>query len=255
VVWAALPLCWILLISLKTQVEAFTMPPSLIFTPTLQNYSSIFLIAPESVRNLENSVLVALSSTFASLLIGTPAGSALARLRFLGREIIAYGILWTSMVPVMGIVLPLFVIFRELLNTIVPLIIADTIMRLPLSVWLMMGFILDLPQELEEAAYVDGCSWVKMFTRILLPILLPSIAAAMILNFIFSWNEFMLAFTLTGMDSRTATVGLYNFMGHESFLWGPLTAYSIVITAPVVVFAFVVQRYIVRGLTFGAVKF
>jgi multiple sugar transport system permease protein len=252
--WVLLPLFWILSISLKTQTEAFALPPPLIFIPTLDNYKEIFLYSPDFLKNLQNGVAVALSSTFASIAIATPAAYALGRLRIRGQETLAYGILWTSMVPTMGIALPFFVMFSNLLNTIIPLTMTYMVIRLPFTVWLIRGFTLDLPRELEEAAYIDGSSWFKMMRKILLPILAPSLAATMVIDFIFNWNEFMLALMLTGIDSRTATVGLFNFIGRETFRWGPLTAYAIVITVPVVIFSFIVQRYLVRGLTFGAVK-
>jgi len=254
--WAVFPLLWILSISLKTQSEAFIMPPQLIFTPTFDNYKEIFLYSPEFLKNLQNGVVVALSSTFIGLLIATPAAYVLGRLKFPRQESVAYGILWSSMIPTMGIALPFFVMFSYagLLNTVIPLTLSYTVVRLPFIVWLIRGFIMDLPRELEEAAYIDRCSWSQMMTKVLLPILAPSLAAVVIINFILCWNEFLLAIILTGPESRTATVGLFNFIGRETFRWGPLTAYAMVITAPVVIFSFIVQRYIVKGLTLGAVK-
>jgi multiple sugar transport system permease protein len=256
VMWAIFPLIWLLSVSIKTAGQAFVMPPVLIFTPTLENYKDMFSYDPTLLMALENSVVVALSATFAGLAIAVPAAYALCRVRFRGQETLAYGILWTSMVPLMGIAIPFYVMFSRLglLSTDIPLALSYLVIRLPFAIWLVRGFTLDLPRELEEAAYIDGSTWPQMMRRILLPILAPSLGAVMVINFILCWNEFMMAVILTQPLSMTAPVGVYSFMGREMIAWGPLAAYSVVVTVIPIIFAFIAQRYIVKGLTFGAVK-
>lgn len=255
-IWTIFPLIWLLSISLKTEIEAFALPPPLIFTPTFENYKQVFWYNPQLMRDLQNSVVVALSATLLGLAIAVPAAYALCRLKLPGQETLAYGILWTSMIPLMGIAIPFFMIFGSsgLLSTVIPLGLAYTVIRLPLAVWLVRAFTLDLPRELEEAAFIDGASWSGMMRKVLLPILAPSLGAIFVINFVLCWNEFMLAAILTQPESATATMGVYMFMGRETVRWGPLAAYAVVVTVIPLIFVFAAQRYIVRGLTFGAVK-
>jgi ABC-type glycerol-3-phosphate transport system permease component len=256
VVWAVFPLIWLFSVSIKTEVDAFALPPPLIFTPTFDNYSLMFVYDPSLITDIWNSVVVALTATLMALAIAVPAAYALCRLRLRRQESISYGILWTSMVPVMGIALPFFIMFAStgLLSTDIPLILVYTVTALPLAVLVIRGFLMDLPRELEEAAYIDGSSWVQMMRRVLLPILGPSLGAVAVINFILCWNEFMLAVILTEPSSATAPVGVYTFMGRETMRWGPLASYAIVVTIIPLVFAFITQKYIVRGLSFGAIK-
>jgi multiple sugar transport system permease protein len=249
------PVFWMLLISVKAPVEQFLMPPKLLFMPTIDNYL-VALSDPLFLKSLSNSLVVSLSATLVSLAIAAPAGYSLARFSFKGRSTLSYWILVTSMTPLLGLLLPFFVMFTQLglYDTQVGLIIVYMILRLALSTWMVMSFVQDLPKEIEESAFIDGCSWFTTFRLIVLPLIAPGLAATAIIGFIFCWNEFAAAFILTGTSARTATVQLFKYMGREFIDWGPLTASGILILLPVEIFALVVQRYLIRGLTFGAVK-
>jgi multiple sugar transport system permease protein len=254
-VWSLFPLFWMLLISLKAPAYQFAMPPKFLFIPIIDNYVSA-LSDPLFLKSLTNSLVIALSATLASLAIAAPAGYALARFSFRGRGTVAYWILVTSMTPLLGILLPFFVVFVRLglYDTQIGVIIVYLMLRLALATWMVMSFVQDLPREIEESAFVDGCSWFAAFRLIVLPLIAPGLAATAIIGFILCWNEFAAAFILTGTNAQTATVLLFKYMGREFINWGPLTATGIVILLPVEIFALLVQRYLIRGLTFGALK-
>jgi multiple sugar transport system permease protein len=254
-VWTLFPLFWMLLISLKPPADQFVMPPKFLFIPMIGNYVTA-VTDPSFIKSLTNSLVISLSATLASLAIAAPAGYSLARFSFKGRSTMAYLILVTSMTPILGLLLPFFVMFVELglYDTQVSVIIVYLMLRLALATWMVMSFVQDLPKELEEAAFIDGCSWFTTFRLIVLPLIAPGLAATAIIGFIFCWNEFATAFILTGTNAQTATVMLFKYMGREFTAWGPLTATGILILLPVEIFALAVQRYLIRGLTFGAVK-
>jgi multiple sugar transport system permease protein len=254
-IWTLFPLFWMLQISLKAPAEQFLMPPKFPFIPIVDNYVTA-LSDPLFLNSLMNSLVVSLAATLVSLAIAAPAGYSLARFLFRGRSTIAYWILVTSMTPLLGLLLPFFVMFMQLgiYDTQLGLITIYIMLRLALSTWMVMAFVQDLPKEIEESAFIDGCSWFTTFRLIVLPLIAPGLAATAIISFIFCWNEFAAAFILTGTSSRTATVQLFKYMGREFINWGPLTASGILILLPVQIFALAVQRYLIRGLTFGAVK-
>jgi len=249
------PVFWMLLISAKAPADQFVMPPKFLFVPIIDNYVTA-LSDPLFLKSLTNSLVIALSATLASLAIAAPAGYSLARFSFRGRATMSYLILVTSMTPLLGILLPFFVMFVQLglFDTQLGVIVVYIMLRLALSTWMVMSFVQDLPKEIEESAFIDGCSWFTAFRLIVLPLIAPGLAATAIIGFIFCWNEFAAAFILTGTNSQTATVFLFKYMGREFINWGPLTATGILILLPVEIFALIVQRYLIRGLTFGAVK-
>jgi len=267
---ALMPIYWMVSTSIKYREDALAIPPKLIFTPTLDNYFgmanttrlgyeksyAVSHIWEVFVKSYGNSIIISLSATALGLCLGVPASYGLARFRFKGRENIAFFILTSSMVPAIAVVIPLFHMFKQfhLVDTHLSLVIVYAIMNLALITWMMRSFIQDIPIELEESAQVDGCTRFQGFIKIILPLIIPGIAATAILSFIWCWNEFLFAFVLTLDKAKTVTVTSYNWIGEYDIDWGRLTASGTLITLPIMIFTLIVQKYVIKGLTFGAVK-
>ncbi len=250
--WCLFPLYWLVTKSLKRQVDAIARRPCFLFTPIWDNYLSV-LSKGEVWGYFTNSLIVAAGST--ALALGVPTAYALARYRFKGSADLGFWILSTRMTPPVAMLIPFFVLYVRtgLLDTYAGLIVAHVAINLSIVVWLMRGFFEELPNELEEAAFMDGATNFQAFRQIYLPTALPGVAAVGILAFLFSWNEFL--FTLVLADSvRTVPVGLYAFVGYQQIQWGELSAATVLMLAPVLAFVFVFQRQLVRGLSLGAVK-
>jgi multiple sugar transport system permease protein len=250
-----LPVVWIALTSFKSQGEVFHYPP--IFWPKgmgdFVHYSTIF--HGQGGKALKDSVVVASANTSLSLLVGVPTAYSFSRFR-VGGEHLAFWILSIRMFPPVVSAIPLFLLFRDwgILDTYWALIIAYLTFNVPFVVWFVKGFFDDLPRDLEEAALVDGANRWQAFAGIALRLAVPGIVTAALLAFVFSWNEFLLALFLTRSEVRTVPVALANFVGGHEILWGEIGALTILAILPVIVLALVLQRYVVRGLTFGAVK-
>jgi len=246
------PLGWMLLSSLKTQVQNTAYPPVLVFTPTLGNYREVFQKNPFFTFPV-NSMVVALGSTGLALLLGLPGAYAIARYRRTG---IALAILTARMAPGIGYLIPWFILFTKtkMIDTYSALILTHLIVALPLVLWVMIGFFEDVPGELIESARIDGWSNWSAFLRIAIPLAKPGIVATGILAFIFSWNNFLFSLIIAGFKTRTLPIAVYSFLSYEEINWGGLTAAATVITLPVLLLALVVQKHIVRGLTLGAMK-
>jgi multiple sugar transport system permease protein len=246
------PLGWMLLSSLKTQVENTAYPPVWIFTPTLDNYRQVFQKNPFFTFTW-NSLVVAAGSTGLALLLGLPGAYAIARFKRTG---IALSILTARMAPGIGYLIPWFILFTKagLIDTYTALILTHLIVALPLVLWVMIGFFEDVPGELIEAARLDGCSHWVAFRRVAIPLAKPGIVATAILAFIFSWNNFLFSLIIAGFKTRTLPIAVYSFLSYEEINWGGLTAAATVITLPVLLLALLVQKHIVRGLTLGAMK-
>lgn len=253
--WVMLPLAWALTLSLKTPADILKIPTSFIFTPTLMNYLEVFQTG-EFMRQFGNSLIIGTGSTLLALLVGVPAAYTIQGFRFKGRDRLDFWILSTRMAPPVAVLIPYFLVFQrlKLTDTHIAIIIMHLSVNLVLVIWLMKGFFADVPEELSQAAMVDGCTYWGAFFRIGLPLARGGVAATAILAFLFSWNELMFALILSGSRSKTAPVGVFNFIGFEEVAWGPLMAASIILLMPIVIFALSVQRALVRGLTFGAVK-
>ena len=255
VVAVLVPYVWIVLTSMKTRVDALSDVPQWIFAPTLAHYPEVFL-DKGYLPLVWNSVLVASATTALSLLVGVPAAYVFARDDFPGKEDLFFFFLTTRMAPPIAVVVPMFLLFTAIGITDHPtaVIIAHTSFNLSLVVWMMRGFFADIPREIDEAAMMDGNSRVSAFVRILVPQAAPGIAATAVLCFILSWNEFLFAFILVAFEGRTITVGIPGLITPHGTLWGQVAAVAVVATLPIIVFAALVQRHLVRGLTFGAVK-
>lgn len=254
-IWVLVPILQVALNSFKTENDIFTSTPRVTFHPTLSNYHTVFGQLA-FLHYLLNSTIVAVGTTVMSLVVGVPGAYALARLPLPGREWWARGILFTRMAPAVALVVPIFVIFDrlQLLGTYWALILADTTFNLPIVVWLMRSFFEDVPVELEEAAVVDGTSRFGAFTRVALPLVTPGLAASAVLCLLFSWNEFLFALVLSNAQTQTVPIGVAGFVGTVSIDWGGSSAAAVIAMVPVFILGLLAQRFLVRGLTLGAVK-
>ncbi|BCX03986.1 MAG: sugar ABC transporter permease [Candidatus Roseilinea sp.] len=264
------PALWLVFTSVRNPVEVNAKPP--VWIPrelTLDGFKPLFGQATEMTgvipfdRYFLNSTVVALVSTVIAVALGTMAGYVFARYRFRGKNIVFLGIMLSRAVPGIALSLPLFLLFArisqagplKLIDTQLGLIIVYVAVNVPFTVWLMDGFFREIPAELSEAAQLDGCSEWQTFTLINLPLALPGLAASAIFAFLAAWNEFQIASVLTRtVNSKTAPVGLFDFTGQFTIDWRGMAAMATVMMIPAIAFVFVVQRNLVRGLTFGAVK-
>ncbi|UGY90821.1 carbohydrate ABC transporter permease [Streptomyces gobiensis] len=208
-------------------------------------------------RFLANSALVGLGTILLAGLLSLLAAVAVARFTFRFRTAVLVMVLIVQMVPLEALVIPLFVQMRhlEMLNSLLGLTVVYLAFSLPFAIWMLRGFVAAVPKEVEEAAYLDGCSWPRMFRSVLLPLVAPGLVATSIFSFIVAWNEFIFAFTFLQDESKyTAAVGLHRFFGQHTNDWGPVMAGSTLITLPVLVFFVLVQRRLSSGLAAGAVK-
>jgi multiple sugar transport system permease protein len=253
------PIYWLLTISLKREIDQFAVPPRWFsFTPTLEHYADAF-VNRSFGRYLLTSMIVAVCSTICALVIGTLAGYALARLRMpagVSRKLSLW-ILSTRMFPPIVTAVPLFLMMRDLhlLNTRLSLVIVYTGFNLPFVVWMMRGFFAEVPRELEEAAMVDGDTRLGALRRVLLPLVAPGLAATAVFCLIISWNEFLFGLVLTQTDAAmTLPVGIAGRVTQYEIKWGVMSAAGVVAMLPILAFALAVQRYLVRGLSLGAVK-
>jgi multiple sugar transport system permease protein len=248
------PFLWLLQMSFKSNDLILQFPPPLIFKPTLENYSS--LLHGAFAASFVNSLLSASFSTGLALLFGIPAAYALSRWTGSGRQTLGFAILVTRMAPPIAFTIPFFLFYRwiGLLDTVTGLVLVYTSFNLPLVIWMMQPFFETVPRSLEEAALVDGAKIRTVFIEIVLPMVAPGIAATAILCFLYAWNDFFFALILTRTDARTAPVAVVNFMNYEGWEWGKIAAGGSLVMAPVLIFSLAVRRYLVTGLTAGAVK-
>mgnify|MGYP001443597667 CR=1 FL=1 len=247
------PLYWMILISLKTKAQ--TIDPSVwLFKPTWDNYAIIFENR-NIMKYLKNSVITVASTTFISMLLGGLAAYGFARFQFKRKENLAFWILSLRMLPPMATVIPFFVMAQMLnvLDTHIVLIISYMLFNIPFCIWMMRSFFEEIPQAIEEAALIDGCSRFQVFLRILLPLTAPGFIATAIFCVINSWNEFVFALFLTSADASTLPTTVTLFLSVSGVAWGEMAAVGVVTVMPIIAFAMIVQKYMIRGLTFGAV--
>lgn len=253
-VFVLFPLIWLALASLKTRAAALDVPPSLVFTPSFRAYETIF--ASGLVDAFVNSFSIAITNVILSLLIGVPAAYALARMRGAIQENLSFWVLSIRLAPLFAIILPLYVLFQQLglLDTRLAVALAHLTLTLPLSVWLLMTYFRAMPVDLDEAAMLDGAKPWQTLVMVIVPIARPMIASVAVIVFIFSWNEFLLAFFLTSRDAQTVPVVVAGLAGTMSFDWPLIAAISICSMVPALIFVGFAQRHIVEGLASGAVK-
>jgi len=256
-VWTLVPFYWMIATSLKKDKEIYGYEATLIpRRPTLDAYRRLFAQTP-FVKYMRNSTIIAVSTTLASLVLGCLGAYALARLRFPGRAIIARGLIFTYLVPPALLFIPLFTVLSKLslIDTREGLILAYLGFTVPFSTWLLLGYFRSVPLELEEAALVDGCSRLSALVRIILPMSLPALAVVAFFSFTLAWSEFLYANVfVNSTDARTITTGLTLFIVEDVFFWGPMMGAACLATLPPIVVYLVFQRWVVKGLTLGAVK-
>jgi multiple sugar transport system permease protein len=241
--------------SLKLQTQIFNTGINFIFTPTLQNYRDV-LNEGGVMRYLGNSLIVGLASTLITLVLGCMAAYGLARFRFRGRNTVAYTTLLLRTVPLAVLAVPVFMIWNEagIINSLSGLVLLYVAVNLPFTIWLLYGFIDQVPIELEEAARMDGCGPIQVFYKIVLPLIKPGLAAASIFTFRIAWNEFILALVLTDRATRTLPVAASLYITDIGVDWGRIMALGSLIAIPPLMFTFIAARQIITGLTAGAVK-
>jgi multiple sugar transport system permease protein len=249
------PFYWMVTTSLKSQADALAVPPVWVFTPTLSHYIDA-LFQHDVAQSLLNSLIVASSATFLSLLLGTPAAYALARFEFRGKEDLWFWFISNRMVSPVVLAVPFFLIATklDLVDTHIVLILLYLTFSLPIVVWICTDQFRSIPVELDEAARLDGASPWRIFWRINLPLAMPGIVVSAIFAFIFSWNDLLYALVLTRTDAITSPVAATSYMSGYELPWGEIMATGTLIVLPMVVFALAVSGRLVQGLTMGAVK-
>jgi multiple sugar transport system permease protein len=259
------PLFWILMMSFQTNETILRIPPSLNFTPSLENYRALITGKLETqsgtldiafMRNLGNSVFLSTASVAIALLLGVPAAYAFARHKFKGSEDIAFTLLSFRFAPPLLVLLPLTLYFQKLglANTYIGLIWVYQLICLPLILWIVRGYFEDISADVEYAYRISGHSWFATFRKIALPLAGPGIAAAGLLAFIFAWNNFVFALVLASADKQPVTVGALAFITASGIQYGQIAAAIILSITPTLALALYAQKYLVEGLSLGAVK-
>ena len=267
-VWTVFPFVWILLTSLKNPGDIISCTAEVpVFTPTFDNYAA--LVIGEQRADSTTAHAPGLSPVLSeqhdhfnrhavtlSVAAGIPAAYALARFNFPLKNTFAFLLMSFRFVPFIAFVIPLYLLFQQLglYNTHAGLIFAYQLITLPFTVWMLRSFFQEIPLEIQEAAKIDGCSWLGVLTRVILPLSMPGISVTVILGFIFCWNAFNYPLMLAGRQTFPVTVGAIQFISYEQVLWGQMAAATIVAALPQLVLSLMVQKYIVRGLTMGAVR-
>ena len=252
------PFVWLILTTFKQPVEFLTWPPVFFPShPTLANYQAVMKVQYIG-RYFANTIIIASVSTLLAVTLGSLAAYALARVKFPFNlnAILAIWILITRMYPAVATAVPYFVLIQALglLDKHLALIITYTSFNLPFVVWLMLGFFQAIPKDMEKAAIVDGASMWERFTKIVLPLAKPGLIATTILSFILGWNEFLFAVILTSLKAKTVPVVMAGFITDKGLDWGTMSALGTLLVMPVIILAFMSQKYLIRGLTLGAVK-
>lgn len=254
-VFALFPFYWAVATSIKPNELLFQVPPAWVFEPTTKNYELVF--KDWKVANfLTNSVIVTSISSLLCVGAGTLAAFALARFKFRGRESLASELLSIRMFPPVVVAIPIFILayYLNLLNTYTILVLVYATFNIPIVTIIMRSFIDEIPIEIEESGMIDGCTRLTAFLRITLPLCRDAILSVLVLSAIFSWNEFLFGTILTRMETRTLPVIAGQTMTQRGIDWGPAAALTIITAGPMLLFGMLIQKYLVRGMTFGAVK-
>ena len=250
------PIVWSILNSLKTERDILAYPPKLVFAPTFEAYRDVLFGSASILPNLWSSFVISIGTTVITMLVAVPASYALARLRVPGKKFAGFYILATQMLPPVGIIIPYFLILRNIgwMDTYQGIILIYLSFSLPFAVWLLVSYFEDIPFEMEEAAYLDGASRLRTLWRIIIPQVRGGLAVTVVFVFLNAWNEFLFAVVLSGNTVRPVTIAMFNFVSVEQTLWAKLAAVSVLAMLPVIVLGIAAQKHIVKGLTVGAVK-
>ena len=250
-----LPITWLFLLSIKSKGETFTKPPKFLFNPTAQNY--IDLWDNDLFKDtFFNSVFITLISITLSIIIAIFAAYALKRYKIRFKTAFMQWLLLAYMLPEFLFVLPMFAIYQSIgiYDTYIGMALIYQVLVLPISIWMLRSFLEEIPKEIDDAAYLDGCNPFQAIYKIYLPLIIPGIVATAILNGIWVWNELAIALGLTFFDAQPITVGVASFRGYASINWGGMTGSAIISMIPMILFAAFAQKHIVKGLTLGSVK-
>lgn len=249
------PFAWLVMTAFKQRVDILSPRPKLLFTPTWSNFHEAFVVGSFD-EFLMNSVMVASGSVIICMLVGLPAAYAFSRFRVVGEKHLFFYVLTTRMAPGIALVLPLYMFFQTigLLGTVWAVMISHTTFNLALVIYLMRNFFDEVPQALDEAALTEGASEWQVFWRIVLPLTRPGMAVTTMLAFLFSWNEFLFALMIGGSNVQTLPAGFPGLVTPLGTYWGQLAAVSVVVSLPVLLMVWFIQRHLARGLSFGAVK-
>lgn len=252
----AFPTVWLILTSFKSRIDIFSIPPKFVFKPSLENYLYTFQRG-HFFQTLLNSVFISFTSVLLAMVLTTFAAYAVSRMPFKGSNFVMFLILSFRMMPAAVVVIPMFLLYRmlKLVNTYHGMILLYTAFSVPFSMWMIKSFIDEVPRHLDDAALSDGASVPRAIFGVVLPQLGPALVSVLLFNLIFVWNEFLFAYILTGIETRTIpaqiAVGIYTDKGVD---WEYVTSLSTVFVSPILVIIFWLQRYLIRGLTFGTVK-
>ena len=246
------PFLWMLSSSFKTQVDIISWPPKLFFEPTLRNYQKVFE-EQDFLKYFLNSTIVGVASVGFSLILGLPAAYSIARY---AQKKLAVFILLARLMPGISFLVPWYIVFSrlDLMDSYVALILSHMLISLPIVVWIMTTYFNTIPREMEESAMVDGATRQYAFYAIILPLSGPGIITATTLSFIFSWNNFMFSQVLSMEKTKTLPIAVYNFLSYAEVDWGGVMAAAVAIMTPAIILTMVFQKYVVKGLTMGAVK-
>ncbi|MBE0688937.1 MAG: carbohydrate ABC transporter permease [Anaerolineae bacterium] len=262
--FALFPIVWMILVSLKSTNELFTT--QFVFTPTLENYQAILFGDPRAAagvvarvdfpRNFLNSLIVSSGAVAVSLAVGVPAAYALARYNFKGKETLAFTFLSFRFAPELVVIIPLSLIYRQLglYDTYFGIMWVYQLITLPLLIWVLRSYFEDISPDIEQAAMIDGYPWYRIFWRILLPLVRPGLAAAALLAFVFAWNNFIFPLVLGASNVQTVTVSALGYISSAQAFFNRMAAAAVIASVPQMMLALSIQRYLIRGLSFGAVK-
>jgi multiple sugar transport system permease protein len=256
ILWTVIPIVWMTISAFKPNDALYDPNPFRGFVPTLSHFQGLFSGANSLWSYLGNSLLAASISTFISVVFGMFAGYGLARSHFGGKKHLSFWIISTRMAPIAAVIVPLYVVFRSLhlLNSVQGLIIAYLTFNLPFAIWLFNAFFAELPIALEEAARIDGAGRLRTFLHIAVPLVTPGTLTTAILCFIFAWNDYAFAATFTGPGTQTIPIAATQLMTQSGIDWGKLMTIGVVTVLPMIFVGLVVRRWLVQGLTLGAVK-
>jgi multiple sugar transport system permease protein len=251
--FALFPLLWMVILSFKPDNEMFTT--TFIFSPTLSNFQAVFSES-DFLGTLWNNLVVSCLAVALSLIVGVPAAYALGRFDFKGKEDIAFTFLSFKFAPEILVIIPLYLIYQQLhlIDSVLGLVWVYQLISLPLLIWILRGFFEDLSKDMEAAAQLDGYSWWQVFFKMLLPLVKPGLVAAGLLSFIFCWNSFTFALLLGGGHTQTSTVSMMRFLASDTVHYGWVAAAALICALPEIILALLIQKHLVRGLSFGAVK-
>lgn len=259
------PLYWIFTMSLKDYRDIVTFPPKFVFVPTLKNYINVLFGGkalsemtkiPNFVQYVINSCLISFGAISVSLVLGLPAAYVLTRKDTKSNQQIAANFMSYRFAPELAVLLSLYSIFKSLglYDTLVGMILVHQLITLPLTIWISMGFFKDVPRVLEEAAKMDGANAWTTFYRIILPVVKPGIGSAMIIAFIYSWNNLLFGLIMSGGKTMPVTMGILQTMTFDQIKWGEMAASAVISALPGVFISIFAQKFLVKGLTMGAVK-